>query len=52
MTDYEMEAWNAAVARGDQAEIKAMQRKILNDVNHAIMADDDNYGVAGYRVTR
>ena len=48
MSEEQRQAWNAAVARGDVAEIAALRREILRDVHAQIMDDDANYRAAGW----
>jgi hypothetical protein len=49
MTEEQRQAWNAALASGDQSLIKAMKHELLTDIHSRIMSEDANYSQAGWK---
>lgn len=44
MNETERQEWNAAVARGDKAEIDRLRKRILTAISLKIMTEDDYQG--------
>lgn len=48
MTEQQRQAWNAAVAAGDQQTMDAMRSEILDGIHTRIMDEDSAYAAAGW----
>src|SRR5437870_3529791 len=49
MNEEQRQAWNAALASGDQGLIERMQHELLDEIFTRMMDDDANYAIAGWR---
>lgn len=47
--DHEREAWNDALASGDEKRITDTQDAVLDRIHRRIMNDDPNYARAGWK---
>jgi alpha-D-ribose 1-methylphosphonate 5-triphosphate synthase subunit PhnG len=49
VTEEQRQAWNACLAKGDEAEIERMKDQLLTEIHTRIMNEDPNYGIAGWK---